>query len=182
MNQFYSYKGSKLGTYGFIWEENEKITKIKKIFLPNDKSILLSQIEAEYPFADKSNSLDTFSINLKRFISGEDIKFDLSILDLGACNDFQKKVLIADYNIPRGFVSTYSRIAVHIGAPKGARAVGNALANNPFPLVIPCHRVIKSDGSLGGFGGGLQMKRILLEQEGVSFCEDDYISYQKIYY
>ena len=55
MNQFYSYKGSKLGTFGFIWEENETITRIAKIFLPNDKSILLSQIEIEYPFAEKSN-------------------------------------------------------------------------------------------------------------------------------
>jgi len=182
MNQFYSYKGSKLGTFGFIWEENETITRIAKIFLPNDKSILLSQIETEYPFAEKSNSLDTFAINLNRFLSGEDIKFELFLLDLGVCNDFQKKVLIADYNIPRGFVSTYSRIAMHIGTPNGARAVGNALANNPFPLVIPCHRVIKSDGGLGGFGGGLQMKKYLLENEGINFSEDWNLINPKFYY
>lgn len=182
MNQFYSYKDSKLGTFGFVWEENEMLTKIVKIFLPNDKSILLSHIKTEYPLAKKSNSLDNFALNLKRFVSGEDIKFDISLLDLEICNDFQKRVLIADYNIPRGFVSTYSRIAIHIGTPKGARAVGNALANNPFPLVIPCHRAIKSDGSLGGFGGGLQMKRTLLEKEGVFSCENDYILNPNIYY
>ncbi len=182
MNQFYSYKGSKLGTFGFIWEENETLTKITKIFLPNDKSILISQIEVEFPLAKKSNSLDNFSVNLKRFVSGEDIKFDLSLLDLEVCNDFQKKVLIAEYNIPRGFVSTYSRIATHIGTPRGARAVGNALANNPFPLVIPCHRAIKSDGSLGGFQGGLQMKRTLLEKEGVFSCENGNVFNPKIYY
>ena len=182
MNYFYSYKDSKLGTFGFIWEEDGILTKINKIYLPNDKSILLSQIETEYPFADKSNSLDSFALDLNLFIEGHDIKFDLSLLDFVGCNDFQKKVLMADYNIPRGFVSTYSRIATHIGVLGGSRAVGNALANNPFPLVIPCHRVIKSDGSLGGFGGGLQMKKILLEQEGVSCSEDDYLLNPKIYY
>jgi len=80
-----------------------------------------------------------------------------------------------------GYVSTYSRIAKSIGVPKGARAVGNALANNPFPLIIPCHRVIRSDGRLGGFGGGLEMKKKLLENEGI-FLSDGKINETKIYY
>jgi len=71
---------------------------------------------------------------------------------------------------------------MHIGTPNGARAVGNALANNPFPLVIPCHRVIKSDGGLGGFGGGLQMKKYLLENEGINFSEDWSLINPKFYY
>ena len=71
---------------------------------------------------------------------------------------------------------------MHIGTPNGARAVGNALANNPFPLVIPCHRVIKSDGGLGGFGGGLQMKKYLLENEGINFSEDWNLINPKFYY
>ena len=58
-----------------------------------------------------------------------------------------------------------------MGIPGGARAVGMALASNPFPLVIPCHRVIRTDGSLGGFGGGLKMKKKLLGIEGVAFNE-----------
>ncbi|NMC76373.1 MAG: MGMT family protein [Candidatus Methanofastidiosa archaeon] len=182
MNQFYNYKDSKLGTFGFIVEENEKLTKIIKIYLPKDKSILISQIQSEYPFAKKSKSFDNFALNLYRFIQGEDIKFDLSFLDFNVCTNFQKKVLIADYNIPRGFVSTYSRISKFIGIPKGARAVGNALANNPFPIVIPCHRTIKSDGTLGSFQGGIQMKRTLLEQEGVITTENRHLLNPKIFY
>ena len=71
--------------------------------------------------------------------------------------------------IPKGKVSTYGRLAEKSGASKGARAVGNALATNPYPLIIPCHRVIRSDGSLGGFGGGLKMKKELLLMEGITF-------------
>ena len=68
---------------------------------------------------------------------------------------------------------TYGGLAAAVGVPGGARAVGNVMAGNPFPLVIPCHRVIRSDGSLGGFGGGLPMKRALLEMEGVAFDGHD---------
>jgi methylated-DNA-[protein]-cysteine S-methyltransferase len=66
-------------------------------------------------------------------------------------------------------VSTYQRIAKYLGNAKGARAVGSALAGNPFPIIIPCHRAIRSDGTLGGYQGGLEMKRRLLEMEGVMF-------------
>jgi len=83
------------------------------------------------------------------------------------CSKFQQKVLRAASAIPRGKISTYQRIAKQIGKPKAVRAVGRALANNPFPLIIPCHRVIRSDGSLGGYQGGLKMKRALLKKEGV---------------
>lgn len=71
--------------------------------------------------------------------------------------------------IPSGKVSTYSRIASKLGNSSAARAVGNALARNPFPLVIPCHRAIRSDGSLGGYAGGIDMKKKLLELEGIEF-------------
>jgi methylated-DNA-[protein]-cysteine S-methyltransferase len=77
--------------------------------------------------------------------------------------------LRAEHGIPRGSVSTYQLIAAHLGRPKGGRAVGNALANNPFPIIIPCHRAFRSDRSLGGYQGGLAMKRALLEKEGIGF-------------
>ena len=82
---------------------------------------------------------------------------------------FHRKVLRALTNIPRGKVSTYGALAGRTGAPGGARAAGQGCARNPFPLIFPCHRVIRSDGSLGGFGGGLKLKRALLEMEGVRF-------------
>jgi methylated-DNA-[protein]-cysteine S-methyltransferase len=76
--------------------------------------------------------------------------------------------MTTDLKIPRGKTATYGWVAKQIGT-KGVRAVGNANARNPLPLVVPCHRVIRSDRTLGGFGGGLEMKRRLLEMEGVKF-------------
>ena len=67
---------------------------------------------------------------------------------------------------------TYSGLAAAVGSPKAARAVGTALANNPFPIVIPCHRVIRANGALGQFGGGVSMKKTLLEREGVPAGSD----------
>ncbi len=90
-------------------------------------------------------------------------------MDLGRCRPFQRRVLLAEHSIPRGSVSTYGRIARRIGRPGSARAVGRALSLNPFPIVIPCHRALRSDLSLGGYQGGLAMKRRLLEMEGVVF-------------
>jgi len=81
---------------------------------------------------------------------------------------FQKKVWNEIDKIPRGEVLTYSQIAKNIGHPKAARAVANACGANPNPIVVPCHRVIRSDGELGGYSGpgGIKQKRKLLENEG----------------
>lgn len=83
---------------------------------------------------------------------------------------FQKRVLRAICKIPKGEVRTYKWVAQKIGSPDAARAVGQALARNPHPVVIPCHRVISSNGSLGGYSGkgGIKRKLELLRKEG--FC------------
>ncbi|MFH1359776.1 MAG: MGMT family protein [Candidatus Omnitrophota bacterium] len=78
---------------------------------------------------------------------------------------FEWKVLQATAQIPLGQTRSYQWIAGKIGHPKAVRAVGSVLHKNPFPLIIPCHRVIKKDGSLGGFAKGRKMKRNLLEKE-----------------
>ena len=81
---------------------------------------------------------------------------------------FQQKVWCELKKIPRGEVRTYKDIATNIGKPNAARAVANACASNPNPIVVPCHRVIRSDGGLGGYSGpgGIKQKRKLLENEG----------------
>jgi methylated-DNA-[protein]-cysteine S-methyltransferase len=79
-------------------------------------------------------------------------------------------------------VSTYQRIAQYLGNPRGARAVGTALATNPFPIIIPCHRAIRSDGTLGGYQGGLPMKRVLLEMEGIRVDERGRVAVDHFFY
>jgi methylated-DNA-[protein]-cysteine S-methyltransferase len=107
--------------------------------------------------------------NIKAFLEGEDIEFGLGGVRLDLCRPFKRKVLRVEHAIPRGRVTTYGRLARRLGSLKGARAVGNSLATNPFPVVVPCHRAIRSDGSLGGYQGGAEMKRALLELEGIIF-------------
>jgi len=83
---------------------------------------------------------------------------------------FQLKVWSYLKKIPRGNVKTYSQVAKSIGKPLAVRAVANAIGKNPFPPKIPCHRVIRSDGSLGGYSGkgGIKAKKILLKKEGIT--------------
>ena len=112
---------------------------------------------------------DKICKQIEAFLAGDAVAFSIDGLDFEGCGEFERRVLLADFEIPRGRVMTYGGLAEKVGVPGGARAVGNVMAGNPFPLAIPCHRVIRSDGTLGGFGGGLPMKRALLEMEGVAF-------------
>jgi len=114
-------------------------------------------------------AINELADQIEAFLQGEDIRFSLDVIRLDLCTPFQKRVLLADYAIPRGRVSTYRLIAKHLKQQNGSRAVGGVLAKNPFPIIIPCHRVIRSDGSPGGYQGGRQMKRALLEMEGIPF-------------
>ena len=89
--------------------------------------------------------------------------------DWSLMSAFGRKVLGATYEIPYGGVLSYGEVAAEAGSPRGSRAAGNALGSNPIPIVVPCHRVLRSGGNLGGYGGGLDRKRFLLELEGASW-------------
>lgn len=89
-------------------------------------------------------------------------------LDLSSGTDFQRDVWGALRKISCGKTKTYSEIAAAVGRPKGARAAGSACGANPIPLFVPCHRVLASGGKLGGFSGGLDWKRKLLQRENVT--------------
>ena len=100
---------------------------------------------------------------LNEYFAGERREFELELAPEGT--KFQVEVLEALRGIPYGETRTYRDIAVAVGRPKAVRAVGNANGRNPLPIVIPCHRVIGSDGSLTGFGGGIEVKHYLLDLE-----------------
>lgn len=104
--------------------------------------------------------------NLKAYFSGKKVNFK-ELLDLKGGTPFQIKVWKAMCKIPFGQTKSYGWLAQQVGDKSKARAVGSACGANPMPIIIPCHRVIKSDKTLGGYGGGLSLKRKLLEIEGV---------------
>lgn len=103
---------------------------------------------------------------LAAHFAGRPVRFEVT-LDLRGMGEFGRSVLAACARIPWGRTATYGELALAVGRPGAARAVGQALGRNPLPVVIPCHRVIGADGRLVGFGSGVAMKRRLLEHEGV---------------
>ena len=110
---------------------------------------------------------DALQEELDRYFRGEPVTFADVEVDLSGFTEFERAVYRATRAIPFGKVATYGQIAKAIGRPNAPRAVGQALGKNPTSIVIPCHRVVASDGGLGGFTGGLHWKRKLLRLEGV---------------
>lgn len=108
--------------------------------------------------------------DLRDYFDGKEVKFSYP-MDLGGATNFQRAVWRALRRIPHGQTRTYAEIARAVGRPKACRAVGGACGDNPLPLLIPCHRVVGSNGKPGGFSGGRGWKRFLLELEGVGADE-----------
>jgi methylated-DNA-[protein]-cysteine S-methyltransferase len=109
--------------------------------------------------------LDTVRRQLDAYFAGTRSDFDLK-LDWSLVGPFGRQVLSRTAAIPYGEVATYSEVAREIKHPGAARAVGNALGANPIPVIVPCHRVVRTGGALGGYGGGLPRKEYLLDLEG----------------
>jgi len=165
---------SPFGKIAAVWHVHEKRPKIFRVVLSLPESSAFERVYFSFPEVTDGScrEIDEVSDRIEAFLSGQGKEFSLDAVRMDLCSDFQKKVLIAEHGIPRGHVSSYQRLAARVGMPNGARAVGNCLASNPFPLIVPCHRVIRSDGALGGYQGGAAMKRELLRMEGVSVSGD----------
>ncbi len=105
---------------------------------------------------------------LQAYFAGERVAFDREPIDWAGVPAFRRRVWAAVQRIPWGTVHSYGEVAREVGSPQAARAVGGAMAANRLPIVVPCHRVLGSDGRLVGFAGGLPMKARLLALERVS--------------
>ena len=133
------------------------------------KHLVKIEFENQYNADEAANEtadpvLEASSTQLKEYFAGKRHSFDLPLAAAGT--DFQRSVWAALAAIPYGELRSYRDIAHSIAKPKAVRAVGAANGRNPLPIVVPCHRVIGSDGSLTGFAGGLEAKTCLLELEG----------------
>ena len=129
----------------------------RKAALSEIKEFALDAVEETSAFGDLPD-------RLQRYFNGERVLFP-DRLDLSGATTFHRAVWDATISIPYGETRTYAWVAQQIGKPRALRAVGRALARNPFPIIVPCHRVVASNGNLGGFRGGLELKKRLLELE-----------------
>ena len=183
-NLFFTPFETKYGNMAILWQTGKKDTTVCRIFLPKKGKRIEHLIRAAAPGAQQNRipHIDELTKKIVTFLNGQDTIFDLNTLCLDECSDFQRKVLLAEAEIPRGWVSTYGRISRHLGISGGARAVGSALANNPFPIVIPCHRAIRADGTTGGYQGGVKMKEELLRLEGIDVSPSGIVRAARMYF
>jgi methylated-DNA-[protein]-cysteine S-methyltransferase len=173
-----------LGTMGIVWWNAATGPRVRQAFLDNGRQTIEEIVQQDYPNARQLACAEIAEIvgQIQRVMTGKAEVFDLENIAMEVCRPFQRQVLLAEYGIPRGWVSSYGKIAGHIGVPGGSRAVGRALAENPFPIIIPCHRAVRADGVIGGYQGGGDMKRALLAMEGVAFTDRGRVSMQRMYY
>ena len=150
---------SPLGKFGVQTSEKE----VYRIFLPNsinNKTLLIT------PIKNQSNILRQALDELKQYFLG--VRREFMVPFNLMLPSYFNTVLCEVSKIPFGHTASYQDIAVQTNNPKAARAVGNANAKNPIPIIIPCHRVITSSGELGGYGGGTDLKKKLLDHESVN--------------
>ena len=134
-------------------------------FAESDADLTVWANQNHLELSPDSAAVRPYARQLNEYFDHERTTFDLPI-DLTTASPFVQRVLNATSRVPFGRLTSYKTIARDIGDPNATRAVGNALGHNPVPIIIPCHRVIRSDGSLGGYTGGTHIKRHLLTLEG----------------
>jgi methylated-DNA-[protein]-cysteine S-methyltransferase len=152
---YYCYKNSPIGTLLLTGTDEA----LKEIHFPNELESFVAKkgaVESEAPFREVIEQL-------QEYFDGKRRTFSISLAPSGT--DFQQRVWRELQKIEYGATSSYGEVAQRIGNANASRAVGMANGKNPIPIIIPCHRVIGKDGSLTGFGGGLEIKRHLLDLE-----------------
>lgn len=166
----YNIRRISLCNFGIVWIDDTRAIKITRVYLSKDKRGVLKRIKRVYPEAkeERNKKVTLILEEIKRCLTGKIAHFNLSHLQRDSLSKFQWGVSHAARKIPYGRVITYGGLARILGT-KSARAIGNALAKNPFPIIIPCHRIVSFDRKIGGFQSGKSLKKKLLRLEGVTF-------------
>jgi methylated-DNA-[protein]-cysteine S-methyltransferase len=151
----YTYFDSPIGAFVLVRDD----VGLTGLYLPNGRHPVTVAPEWERDDA----AFDDVRTQLEEYFDGRRREFDLQLHPIGT--PFQLRVWSALLEIPYGETASYGKTAAEIGAPTASRAVGLANGQNPIPIIVPCHRVIGANGSLTGYGGGLDAKRWLLAHE-----------------
>ncbi|MFH1226952.1 MAG: methylated-DNA--[protein]-cysteine S-methyltransferase [Planctomycetota bacterium] len=154
---------TRFGWCGIIFNRDGDV---KKIVLPDrNRKLVLSRLGSKNAFLADCTDINLIRL-IKEYFKGKKVKFRVKP-DLSGFSRFERKVYLSLQRIPYGRVITYSDLARRAEVPGAARAVGNAVAKNPLPIIIPCHRVVRKSGALGGFSAisGAKLKEKLLQLE-----------------
>ena len=162
-NFYFTFFDSPLGELGLVATENGLCEIMTRI---SNRKVFVSYLKKSYPVMpqESSEKLKSVARQLAEYFSGKRHSFTCK-LDLAQGTEFQQRVWKALQSIPHGETKSYAWIAESIGKPRAVRAVGGANGKNPIPIIVPCHRVIRKDGGIGGYTGGLDKKRFLLGLE-----------------
>ena len=160
----YSWVDSPLGRL-LVARTDKGLARIS--YVGEDEDLILADLATRISprVLEAPSHLDDVRRELDEYFDGRRQGFDVP-LDWSLTAGFGRRVLKATARIPFGKTSSYQRVAAAAGSPRGSRAAGNALGANPIPIVVPCHRVLRTGGALGGYTGGLDKKTWLLELEG----------------
>lgn len=155
------------GVFGFVWSDQGLLAT----YLPEKSQPATERrLTADWPEARESQrGMPHLAADVCDYFGGKNVEFDVE-LDLSGMTEFRQKVTLICADIPRGETVSYAELAARAGRPGASRAAGSVMAKNPFPLIVPCHRVVASDGKMGGFSSsdGISQKKRLLQLEGVS--------------
>lgn len=159
----YSEFKTLFGAGCFVWSGE----KLHRVFLPSFLFTAEQRMKKAYPDAlhGCDDFGDTAAAELSALARGYPGAFPWRYLYFGAISHFRKAVLYSLLDVSRGETISYGKLGEKAGYPGAGRATGNVMSSNPFPLIIPCHRVIKADGAVGSYQGGTAMKMYLLEVE-----------------
>lgn len=147
---------------------------VRVSFPDEDEDVTLARLATRISprVLERPERLDRARRELEEYFEGRRRGFDLPV-DWQLTAGFRRRVLEATARIPFGQTATYTQMAAAAGSPRAHRAAGSALGSNPLPVVVPCHRVLRLGGALGGYGGGLEVKEKLLRLEGALSPEGD---------
>jgi methylated-DNA-[protein]-cysteine S-methyltransferase len=151
------------------WRQDTPVGEMTVV--AGEAGVCCIQLNGSDPPAGDFERDDTIAGELDEYFAGRRRRFTVPV-DLGSVPaSFRRQVLETLHrDVPYGETVSYGELAVMAGRPRAARAVGSAMAANPVPIVVPCHRVLASGGKIGGYGGGLDLKRILLAIEGIEIA------------
>ncbi len=163
MTYYYRYDTAHM-SLGLVWYV--ATDKLAALLLPGETMRVDGESGASS--SNRGPMLRRLIAQLDRYFAGQIPHFDYAILDFQGLTDFRSAVYRSVFDIPWGQTRAYADVARDVGSPGASRAVGTAMADNPFPVIVPCHRVVGADGRLGGYRGGQDMKSRLLALEDLN--------------